>query len=177
MRARGGGVKERAAGGVQEPPGASTDTADAGVAAERKPPSRGFWIGTGVGAPALLGFYALLSFQRLEIFKMLLASFFPLVVLIMAVLGSIVLGLATPTEAACSHVSFSGIGINCSARAAQYSDQPPITRPYTLSPTLKPLTPAPMACTTPAPSPPPSFNGPPCTTLPTMSSPRFNDEP
>jgi TRAP-type mannitol/chloroaromatic compound transport system permease large subunit len=38
--------------------------------------------------------------QRLEIFKMLLASFFPLLVLILAVLGSIVFGLATPTEAA-----------------------------------------------------------------------------
>jgi len=41
-----------------------------------------------------------LSFARLEIFKLLLASFFPLVLLILAVLGSIVLGLATPTEAA-----------------------------------------------------------------------------
>ncbi|HET9025843.1 MAG TPA: TRAP transporter large permease subunit, partial [Burkholderiaceae bacterium] len=36
----------------------------------------------------------------LEIFRMLLASFFPLVVLILAVLGSIVFGLTTPTEAA-----------------------------------------------------------------------------
>ena len=52
------------------------------------------------GALALVGFYALLSFQRLEIFKMLLSSFFPLLVLILAVLGSIVMGLATPTEAA-----------------------------------------------------------------------------
>ena len=42
----------------------------------------------------------MLSFQRLEIFKMLLSSFFPLLVLILAVLGSIVMGLATPTEAA-----------------------------------------------------------------------------
>jgi TRAP-type mannitol/chloroaromatic compound transport system permease large subunit len=37
---------------------------------------------------------------RFEIFKMLLASFFPLAVMILAVLGSIVFGLATPTEAA-----------------------------------------------------------------------------
>jgi TRAP-type mannitol/chloroaromatic compound transport system permease large subunit len=42
----------------------------------------------------------LMSWQRLEIFKMLLASFFPLAVMIIAVLGSIVFGLATPTEAA-----------------------------------------------------------------------------
>ena len=44
--------------------------------------------------------YALLTFARLEIFKMLLTSFFPLAILILAVLGSIVFGLATPTEAA-----------------------------------------------------------------------------
>jgi TRAP-type mannitol/chloroaromatic compound transport system permease large subunit len=87
-----------AAGGVQEPPGASS--AATAEAAERTPATRGWMIGTGVGALALLGFYALLSFQRLEIFKMLLASFFPLLVLIAAVLGSIVMGLATPTEAA-----------------------------------------------------------------------------
>jgi TRAP-type mannitol/chloroaromatic compound transport system permease large subunit len=67
---------------------------------ERKPASTGFWIGLGLGALALLVFYAILSFARLEIFKMLLSSFFPLLVLIMAVLGSIVFGLATPTEAA-----------------------------------------------------------------------------
>ena len=44
--------------------------------------------------------YTLLSFVRLEIFKMLLSSFFPLAIMILAVLGSIVFGLATPTEAA-----------------------------------------------------------------------------
>ena len=38
--------------------------------------------------------------MRLEVFKMLLSSFFPLAVMILAVLGSIVFGLATPTEAA-----------------------------------------------------------------------------
>ena len=89
-------AKEPPAAGVQEPPGASAPAA----AAERSPATRGWWIGVAVGAAALLGFYALLSFQRLEIFKMLLSSFFPLLVLILAVLGSIVMGLATPTEAA-----------------------------------------------------------------------------
>jgi TRAP-type mannitol/chloroaromatic compound transport system permease large subunit len=83
-------------GGVQEPPG----TAAPASSAERTPPTTGWWVGAGVGALALLGFYALLSFQRLEIFKMLLASFFPLLILIISVLGSIVFGLATPTEAA-----------------------------------------------------------------------------
>ena len=60
----------------------------------------GYWIGLAVGAVVLLAYYALLSFARQEIFKMLLASFFPLLIMILAVLGSIVLGLATPTEAA-----------------------------------------------------------------------------
>ena len=90
---------EPTSSGVQEPPGAGAPAAPV-VAAERTPPTRGYWIGLGVGALAMVAFYALLSFQRLEIFKMLLASFFPLVVLILAVLGSIVMGLATPTEAA-----------------------------------------------------------------------------
>jgi len=68
--------------------------------AQRTAPTRGYWIGLTVGGLALLGFYALLSFARLEIFKMMLSSFFPLLILILSVLGSIVFGLATPTEAA-----------------------------------------------------------------------------
>jgi len=52
----------------------------------------GFWIALGVGTLALVGFYAIFSVKRLEIFRMLLSSFFPLVVLILAVLGSIVFG-------------------------------------------------------------------------------------
>jgi tripartite ATP-independent transporter DctM subunit len=93
------GVQEPpAAGGVAEPPGAITGAPAA--SADRTPPTQGWWIGTGVGVVALLALYGVLSFQRLEIFKMLLASFFPLLVLILAVLGSIVMGLATPTEAA-----------------------------------------------------------------------------
>ncbi len=97
------GVKEppaASAQGVSEPAAAKADAAAPAAAPERTAATRGYWIGTGVGALALLGFYALLSFQRLEIFKMLLGSFFPLVVLILSVLGSIVMGLATPTEAA-----------------------------------------------------------------------------
>jgi TRAP-type mannitol/chloroaromatic compound transport system permease large subunit len=93
---------------VQEPPGASAGVQEPpGAAPARhrpKPPAHAahprLVDRRGIGALALLAFYALLSFQRLEIFKMLLASFFPLLVLILAVLGSIVMGLATPTEAA-----------------------------------------------------------------------------
>ena len=79
--------------------GASPATPDA-AQPESQPAPAGYWIGLGVGAAALLAFYGLLSYARLEIFKMLLSSFFPLLVLILAVLGSIVFGLATPTEAA-----------------------------------------------------------------------------
>ena len=99
----GTGVQEppAASTGVQEPPAAAAaGAAPSAEAASRTPPTTGWWIGTAEGTVALLAFYAILSFQRLEIFKMLLASFFPLLVLILAVLGSIVMGLATPTEAA-----------------------------------------------------------------------------
>ena len=103
---------------VAEPPGAEKEAAAAGAApnavaepaaaapasaepaATTKPASMSFWIGLAVGLLALVIFYAILSFTRLEVFKMLLSSFFPLLVLILSVLGSIVLGLATPTEAA-----------------------------------------------------------------------------
>lgn len=98
------GLKEPGAGvqepgvGVQEPAGATP--AAAAAQGLPVPAGTGYWVGAGVGALALLAFYLLLSFDRFEIFKMLLTSFFPLVLLILAVLGSIVFGLATPTEAA-----------------------------------------------------------------------------
>lgn len=86
---------------VALPPGAGAAPAEgAAPGATTKPASTGFWIGFGVGALALAVFYGILSYARLEVFKMLLSSFFPLLVLILAVLGSIVFGLATPTEAA-----------------------------------------------------------------------------
>lgn len=86
---------------VSGPDAAATAGAATGTsAATSKPAPAGYWIGMGVGALAMLVYYGLLSFTRLEVFKMLLTSFFPLLVLILAVLGSIVMGLATPTEAA-----------------------------------------------------------------------------
>lgn len=104
------GVAEPSAeGGLAEPPGAAAPAqpAQEGAAAAEKPaepgrtaPSKNFWIALGIGLAALIAFYAYFSFARLEIFKMLLGSFFPLAVLILAVLGSIVMGLATPSEAA-----------------------------------------------------------------------------
>ena len=69
-------------------------------AGERQAAPMSFWIGLVSCAVALAIFYAYFSFVRLEIFKMLLGSFFPLALMILAVLGTIVFGLATPTEAA-----------------------------------------------------------------------------
>jgi TRAP-type mannitol/chloroaromatic compound transport system permease large subunit len=68
--------------------------------AEREPAPTAFWVALASCAVALAIFYAYFSFVRLEIFKMLLGSFFPLALMILAVLGTIVFGLATPTEAA-----------------------------------------------------------------------------
>jgi len=66
----------------------------------RHPPPLVFWITFGIFAAGTAIFYAIFTFARLEIFKMLLGSFFPLALIILGVLGSIVVGLATPTEAA-----------------------------------------------------------------------------
>ena len=101
-------------GAVEAPAVAASTTAAAPAAAsaeeakpaevanegERQPAPTGFWIAMGVVAFAMFLFYAYFSFARLEIFKMLLGSFFPLAIMILAVLGTIVFGLATPTEAA-----------------------------------------------------------------------------
>ncbi len=109
-----GASEPPAAAGVSEPasatasaPAAAAATAsasapggDAAEGAARLPVPMGFWISLAVGAATLLVYYLLLSVTRFEVFKMLLASFFPLVIMIIAVLGSIVFGLATPTEAA-----------------------------------------------------------------------------
>lgn len=89
-----------AASGVQEPPGAGGTAAAPGDAPGEREASRTWWTTFAVFAALFAIFYAMLTFARLEVFKMLLTSFFPLMVLILAVLGSIVMGLATPTEAA-----------------------------------------------------------------------------
>ena len=67
---------------------------------ESLPAPLSYWIVLAAGTAAVLFFYWIFDFARLEIFKMLLGSFFPLAVLILSVLGSIVFGLATPSEAA-----------------------------------------------------------------------------
>ena len=77
------------------PPALTSDGDD-----ERRPTPGWYWVLLGVGGASAVGFYAIFTFVRLEVFKMLLQSFFPLAILILSVLGSIVFGLATPTEAA-----------------------------------------------------------------------------
>jgi TRAP-type mannitol/chloroaromatic compound transport system permease large subunit len=67
---------------------------------ERLPTPAWYWGMLAVVLVVLGVIYKLWNWERLEVFKFLLASFFPLAVLILAVLGSIVFGLATPTEAA-----------------------------------------------------------------------------
>ena len=116
-----GGLAEPPAeeGGAQEPAGAAEEKKEAQPAqeakagpkaaeqapaapeaAERLPVPMWFW-GVLAGAAVFVAvLYWAWNWQRLEVFKMLLASFFPLALLILAVLGSIVFGLATPTEAA-----------------------------------------------------------------------------
>lgn len=112
-----GDVKEPPSGDVKEPPGATA--APAPAAALGEPPGASaakaetapagattrdaptwWWVCFAIIGALVTLFYLFLSFARLEIFKMLLSSFFPLMILIIAVLGSIVMGLATPTEAA-----------------------------------------------------------------------------
>ena len=102
--------------GVQNPPkeiapSPATNTAPAGGAAQvaakapaaapgRLPTPTWLWAFIAGSAIATVGFYWIFNVTRLQIFKMLLGSFFPLAVLILSVLGTIVFGWATPTEAA-----------------------------------------------------------------------------
>ena len=111
------GVKEPpSTDGIQEPPG--TEKAIAAPAApaalteppavpsapaasgERRAAPIAFLVIFAIGTLMLVSLYRKFTFARLEVFKMLLGSFFPLAVMILSVLGSIVFGLATPTEAA-----------------------------------------------------------------------------
>ncbi len=104
-------------GGLAEPAGATTlgfdsspaETSSDNTAAEEQAVAEEeakvsaptwFWIILAIGTGILVLFYALFTLARLEVFKMLLSSFFPLAILILAVLGSIVFGFATPSEAA-----------------------------------------------------------------------------
>jgi TRAP-type mannitol/chloroaromatic compound transport system permease large subunit len=128
-----GGLQEPPAeaeslGGLQEPPEesgelqepaaeapAQTAQAPAPDAAapekargERTPVPLAYWIVLAFTVVTVAMFYMVFTFERLVIFKMLLGSFFPLAFLILGVLGTIIAGLATPTEAAAMG-SFGGL--------------------------------------------------------------------
>jgi TRAP-type mannitol/chloroaromatic compound transport system permease large subunit len=94
---------------AEEPEGATEAAADSAsepqalAGAEqhaRTPAPAWFWWTLAICAVVLLAVYAFWSWERFQVFKLLLTSFFPLAMLIVAVLGSIMFGLATPTEAA-----------------------------------------------------------------------------
>jgi len=78
----------------------ATEASSTSAEPKSKDAPRAYWIALAISLVLAAVFYAYFSFARLEIFKMLLGSLFPLAFMILAVLGSIVLGLATPTEAA-----------------------------------------------------------------------------
>jgi TRAP-type mannitol/chloroaromatic compound transport system permease large subunit len=97
-----------AAPAVPQHPVEATALPQTAAAPERHPAPLAFWITFVIVAVGLVIFYAIFTFTRLEIFKMLLGSFFPLAILILGVLGTIIVGLATPTEAAAMG-SFGGL--------------------------------------------------------------------
>jgi TRAP-type mannitol/chloroaromatic compound transport system permease large subunit len=88
--------KAKVAKSVIPKPATATDKA----AATRIDVPQWFWIFAGIVLLIIVVVMLIMSWERLEVFKMLLTSFFPLAVLILAVLGSIVFGFATPSEAA-----------------------------------------------------------------------------
>ena len=100
------GAEEEKKPAKAENPGASDKVVEAktvqaaAAAAERLPIPVWYWIMFAVGIAVIAVIYWLWNWERLEVFKLLLTSFFPLALLILAVLGSIVFGLATPAEAA-----------------------------------------------------------------------------
>ncbi|MCX8118760.1 MAG: TRAP transporter large permease subunit [Desulfobacterota bacterium] len=117
---------EKPSGAVEEAPQPQTE-AEAPQEAppsqvatgERKPAPRGFWIAVGIVAAGFVLFYSIFNFVRFEIFKILLKSFFPLAILVLGVLGTIILGLATPGEAAAMG-SFGGIVLAAAYRQLNF---------------------------------------------------------
>lgn len=110
--------------GLAEPAGAvatpSSQAVPEAASPAAKPAPQSYWIAFAVGLAALVAFYAFFTFVRLEIFKMLLGSLFPLAFMILAVLGSIVFGLATPTEAAAMG-AFGGILLAAAYRRLNFT--------------------------------------------------------
>jgi TRAP-type mannitol/chloroaromatic compound transport system permease large subunit len=94
------GTEEDKKPAAEEKPASVPPAAQAQARAEKVPAPLWYWILLAVGVALIALIYWLWSWERLEVYKMLLTSFFPLAILILMVLGSIVFGLATPSEAA-----------------------------------------------------------------------------
>jgi len=75
-------------------------TPEAAAPVDRAAFYAGFAVFVLVLAVVLLVYYRRLDYDSFDILRELVTSFFPLAILIMAVLGSILFGLATPSEAA-----------------------------------------------------------------------------
>ena len=113
-----GGLAEPPSDGLEAPPGSEAEKpaaappapapaareapvkAAAPAPAGRAPVPAWLWGVVAVGLAFLVVNYALFTVERFQVFKFLLGSFFPLSALILSVLGSIIFGWATPTEAA-----------------------------------------------------------------------------
>jgi TRAP-type mannitol/chloroaromatic compound transport system permease large subunit len=111
---------------IDEAPKAKTDAVP--PAGERLPVPGWFWITLAIAAVILVVVYVLWSWDRLQVFKMLLTSFFPLAILIVAVLGSIVFGFATPTEAAAVG-AFGGFVLAVAYRSTEHFRAVPAGQP------------------------------------------------
>jgi TRAP-type mannitol/chloroaromatic compound transport system permease large subunit len=130
------GEATQAEGGLEEPEGSEKTEAQATEADKTEQTAEGaqtaaapakrttvptwWWITAAIFMGILVIIYAVFTFVRLEIFKMLLGSFFPLALIILGVLGSIVVGLATPSEAAAMG-SFGGFVLAIAYRQLSFS--------------------------------------------------------
>jgi TRAP-type mannitol/chloroaromatic compound transport system permease large subunit len=94
------GAEEKKPAAAEAAPAAAATPEPAAATAKRLSAPTWFYVVLALGIGAILLIYWLWNWERLQIFKLLLTSFFPLALLILAVLGSIVVGLATPAEAA-----------------------------------------------------------------------------
>jgi TRAP-type mannitol/chloroaromatic compound transport system permease large subunit len=122
-----------------EPQTAAAKAAEAAPAPQERLPIPGwFWIVFAIGVAAAGAISWLLNWERLEVFKFLLASFFPLAVLILAVLGSIVFGLSTPTEAAAVG-AFGGFILAAAYRLFHHWREGSTTKAAAISSTVKEL--------------------------------------
>jgi TRAP-type mannitol/chloroaromatic compound transport system permease large subunit len=95
------------------------ESKQANASAEARPVPTWYWIFFAISVAILAIVYLLWSWDRFQIFKLLLTSFFPLALLILAVLGSIVFGFATPTEAAAVG-AFGGLVLAATYRFVEY---------------------------------------------------------